>query len=483
MVYIPAILLLAAGAWIVFFHLAGPDQSANEDRSKGSLPVVTVEISYPGADAATVRDTIAAPVEQEVNGVEDMMYMVSCCANGGAYTLQIAFQPGTHLDTAQVLVQNRVGLAMPKLPDLAKMPGSVVTRKQQPGVLAIVCLGTKDRRHSALELSNYAEQKIKDKLVRVIGVADVVCIGPQRKGGGQDTFAMLNGSAVAALVVWPIRAGQAREVSAAIEKALAGLRKDLPEGMSVELSFDFAPLVEGAGEVSAADFLMVDVQMPDAASRERTRAVLGRCEALLRKSPGVKDVLGLSHDPFDLSSERACQIVRLDHAHKRSRNELIATLRRQLHRKIKEAVIGMRDFAGPSRFPYCAYPIDLAVYDTKDLGLEALRTEADSLAQRLGQSPKLADATARFRTSVPLLRLENGRQWAPPDKRGKVRHTSGPQAIMRFNMYPMAEITANPAPGVSLAEARDECERIARDTLREAYRLGWLSQPLRGDEN
>jgi HAE1 family hydrophobic/amphiphilic exporter-1/multidrug efflux pump len=64
----------------------------------------------------------------------------------------------------------------------------------------------------------------------------------------------------------------------------------------------------------------------------------------------------------------------------------------------------------------------------------------------------------------------------PLSKLIEVRATDGPQTIMRFNMYPMAEVTANPAPGVSLAEAREECERIARDTLKEAYRLGWLSQ-------
>src|SRR5437764_1352539 len=101
----------------------------------------TVEVSgvYPGANANVVADTVAAPIEQQVNGVEDMMYMSSQCTNDGAYTLTVTFRPGTNLNLAQVLVQNRVSLAQPILPDLVKRRG-VTVKKKSPSILMIINL-------------------------------------------------------------------------------------------------------------------------------------------------------------------------------------------------------------------------------------------------------------------------------------------------------------------------------------------------------
>src|SRR4051794_23930625 len=100
-------------------------------------PTVEVFASYPGANAQVVADTVAAPIEQQVNGVEDMLYMSSQCTNDGNYTLTISFRPGTILNLAQVLVQNRVNLAQPILPDLVKRRG-VTVKKKSPSVLMIV---------------------------------------------------------------------------------------------------------------------------------------------------------------------------------------------------------------------------------------------------------------------------------------------------------------------------------------------------------
>src|SRR5207248_11354729 len=106
-------------------------------------PTVEVSASYPGANAQVVADTVAAPIEQQVNGVEGMMYMASQCTNDGNYTLTVTFQPGTDLNISQVLVQNRESLAEPILPDLVKRRG-IAVKKKSPNVLMIVNLYSKD---------------------------------------------------------------------------------------------------------------------------------------------------------------------------------------------------------------------------------------------------------------------------------------------------------------------------------------------------
>ena len=139
-------------------------------------PTVEVSASYPGANARTVADTVAAPVEQQVNGVENMMYMSSQCTNDGNYTLTVTFKPGTDLNISQVLVQNRVSLAQPILPDLVKRRG-IAVKKKSPNVLMIVNLFSPDRTRDSLYLSNYATIQLRDELSRLPGVGDVTYLG------------------------------------------------------------------------------------------------------------------------------------------------------------------------------------------------------------------------------------------------------------------------------------------------------------------
>ncbi|MDY3555003.1 multidrug efflux RND transporter permease subunit [Gemmata sp. JC717] len=139
-------------------------------------PNITVVASYPGASAQVVADAVAAPIEQEVNGVENMMYMSSNSANDGSYSLTVTFKPGTNLDFAQVLVQNRVNLALPLLPDVVRQAG-VTTRKRNPDMLMVINLYSPTGEYDQLHLSNYSSIYVREELARVKGVGDVGLFG------------------------------------------------------------------------------------------------------------------------------------------------------------------------------------------------------------------------------------------------------------------------------------------------------------------
>src|SRR5437773_8966864 len=139
-------------------------------------PTVEVSAIYPGANAQVVADTVAAPIEQQVNGVEGMLYMSSQCTNDGSYSLTVTFQNGVDLNMAQVLVQNRASLAQPILPDLVKRRG-VTVKKKSPSVLMIVNLFSPDESRDNLYLSNYATIQLRDELARLNGVGDITYLG------------------------------------------------------------------------------------------------------------------------------------------------------------------------------------------------------------------------------------------------------------------------------------------------------------------
>jgi multidrug efflux pump subunit AcrB len=570
-------------------------------------PTITVEVSYPGANAQVVADTVAAPIEQQIIGVEKMKYLRSQCRNDGSCTLTVAFAPGTDAALAQVLVQNRVSLAQPVLPDVVKIQG-VVVKKKSPGVLAVVLLSSPDGSRDTLYLSNYAAAHLKDELSRLPGVGDITFLGQradalrvqldleklaardltagdviraldEHKGkvGGPladpekfldlvvkvtpggvpvrlkdvtrvevgaepSSHALLDGKAVVGLVIHPLPEANVGEVSVALQGAQGRARAALPAGVAIDTRFDFTANLEASDGPTTPEYLLLEPVLPADASPRRTLAVLEHCTALLRAVEGVQDVLALTEDPFDRSRDRPCILVRLAPAGgKRAEREELARLIRTRLAAVEGVTLRLRDLSGPGRFPGCGYPVALAVHGPAEGQVKQLATK---LAARLRRSQKLTDVRAaseaeplpqlymdidaaearrlgvsveeinktmqaflgkwegpdfnrfgrtwkvtveadpRFRLdlaeAVRNLRVRSaGGQTVPLSRVVAVRMVAGAAVVDRLNSEPMMEITANPAPGVSLGQARALCEALAEQVRNElglpaAYRLTWL---------
>ncbi len=139
-------------------------------------PTVQVTTRYPGASAQTLIETVALPIEQQVNGVQDMLYMQSTSASDGTYSLIVTFAIGTDADQAQVLVQNRVAIAMSSLPQAVQLQG-VTTQKKSTSILGFIGLTSPDNRYDSLFLSNYAVINLQNELARLPGVGGVSVLG------------------------------------------------------------------------------------------------------------------------------------------------------------------------------------------------------------------------------------------------------------------------------------------------------------------
>ncbi len=295
-----------------------------------SPPNVSVECTYPGASAQVVAETVAAPIEQQVNGVENMMYMASQCTNDGSYTLTITFKLGVDLNLAQVMVQNRVALALPLMPDVIKQTG-VTTKKKAPDILMSVAIFSPDHRYDQLYLSNYATIQIQPELARLPGVSDVTMLGQRdysmRIWVDPDKMAIRNvtaGDVVAAIREQnlqvatgqvgqqPMNRGQRTQVTTRTTGRLREVEqfenivvKMMPDGHylrvkdlgRVELgakNSDLESQVDGAATGSLAVF-----QLPDANALECADVVIAKMDELKKDFPeGLDYVVRYNTTPY-----------------------------------------------------------------------------------------------------------------------------------------------------------------------------------------
>ncbi len=299
-----------------------------------SPPSVSVRCQYPGASAKDVAESIAAPIEQQVNGVEGMMYMSSYCTNDGSYTLNVTFEHGIDVNMAQVLVENRVNLALPMLPTVIKQTG-VTTRKQSPDILMGMSLTSPDHRFDQLYLSNYALLQLRDELLRIEGVSDVLLFGQRdysmRIWVDPDRLAArsLNASDVAAALreqstsvatgsigQQPIQSGQQEQVTLDVLGRLSEVEqfeniilRTTPDGRvlrlkdvaRVELSAkneDISVTLDGTDSVFLAVF-----QMPDANALDTHDRVVARMRQLETNFPeGVHWEIAFDTTPYTSES-------------------------------------------------------------------------------------------------------------------------------------------------------------------------------------
>src|SRR3977135_4385345 len=170
--------IFAAVVSIIFVILGGVSYSRLPVAQYPEIapPIINVTGQYPGASAEVVAATVVAPIEEQINGVENMLYLSSNSTADGRFTIQVTFDLGTNLDIAQVQVQNRVGIASPRLPADVRNIG-VTVNKSSPDLMLVVHLYSPDKSRDTLFISNFATLEVKDPLTRVDGVGSITAFG------------------------------------------------------------------------------------------------------------------------------------------------------------------------------------------------------------------------------------------------------------------------------------------------------------------
>jgi multidrug efflux pump subunit AcrB len=297
-------------------------------------PTVQVTCTYPGASATDVAQAVAAPIEQQVNGVEGMMYMSSQCANDGSYNLMVTFKHGINLNMAQVLVQNRVSLALPSLPDVIKQTG-VTTLKRSPDILCGIALLAPKGRFNQLFLSNYAVLQVKDELARVDGVGDIFLFGQRdysmriwldphklasRSLTSSDVVAAIREQnspvATGAIGQQPSQPGQETQITlttlgrlATVEQFENIILKTTPDGRMTRIK-DIGRVVLGAKNEDVSvrldgkeTIFLAVFQMPDANALETHDRVIAKMDELKKSFPeGLTYDIGFDTTPYTRES-------------------------------------------------------------------------------------------------------------------------------------------------------------------------------------
>ncbi|MEM8792052.1 MAG: multidrug efflux RND transporter permease subunit [Pseudomonadota bacterium] len=235
-------------------------------------PRISISASYPGASAETIADTVATPIEQEINGVENMLYMSSQSTSDGRLSISVVFDVGTDLDFAQVLVQNRVAIAEPRLPEEVRRLG-ITTTKSSPDLMMVIHMLTDDGSRDQLYISNYARTQLIDQLARIDGVGDVF-IGAERAYSMRiwlDPERVANFGMTAGEVVAALRNNNVQVASGVLNQPPIPLDADFQYSVETQGRLTapeaFANIViktiEGGGQVRVRDVARVELGAQD----------------------------------------------------------------------------------------------------------------------------------------------------------------------------------------------------------------------------
>src|SRR5207244_231588 len=213
-------------------------------------PTVVITANYPGASAETLALTVAAPIEEQLSGVEDLIYFSSTAATNGTLTINCTFEVGSNGDKAVIDVNNRVAIALPRLPDVVRQTG-VVAQKRSTDILLVISLSSNDPRYDTLYLSNYATINVLDEIKRIPGVADVNIFGARdysmRIWLDPAKMAQLGVTATAVTIGIPVylqSGANALKVATAVRAGIARLAQSFPEGVTQIIPFDTTRFVQ-----------------------------------------------------------------------------------------------------------------------------------------------------------------------------------------------------------------------------------------------
>jgi multidrug efflux pump subunit AcrB len=468
--------LLAPVGLLLLSVVAAPLAGCNRESLESPRHAIVIEVRYPGANARVVADTIAAPIEQQINGVEKMLTIRSRSSDDGRCAITVTFAPGVDLSTAQTLVENRTRLALPELPDLVQR-GGVVVRKGSAGVGLILFLSSPDGRFDRLYLSNYATIQVKDELARAAGVAEVAMVGsldyslriwldPDRLAAFEltatdvvkalerhdlkpaaapveplpgkspvlqmtvsglarlatveemndlvvqsdagrdirlrdvarvelgaaraDGRAQLDGKPGVAMAIHLLPLARPGDVSAAVRQEITRLAANFPEGIALDIAFDFTANLEAAERAKSPQYVLLEMDAPPGASAQRQLAILDRADQVMRLGKEVERVLSLTDNVFDRLPDRPCVLVGVTAVGQGEPDIATSTeaIRRELEIQVADAAIRLRDLSRPNALARGGYPIDFAVRGPES---DHVRSFARKLAERLRGSKKLTD--------------------------------------------------------------------------------------------
>jgi RNA polymerase sigma factor (sigma-70 family) len=479
--------------------LTNPEPDAARAPGVGPRRVIVVEAMYPGANAKDVAATVAPHIEKQLRGAPGMVHMTAHCMNDGRYLLDVSFPSDVDLDRALSLVQSRVQLAIPQLPE-AVQKERVTVKKKAAGVAMIATLSAPARQYDVPSLGNYAKTRLLEPLTRLAGVSQVKAVGLQEKkqlkvrwdpeklasrnltpsevvqalkqaNGAlagklidldeinnipiqadptirvrdvgivkwepDSNQATLNGVPVVALVIYALPGADARDLRAAVTNKLSELRHALPDGLQLEVAFDFTNRLDPNIQPQAPEYAILDVdllpvtvgpshgdenkrladqgqssgpsrldQWQDDPSPERIWQYLQEFAAKVRRIRGVDTVLALTENPFDPTGGRLSVLVRLEAF--QTAQASIPKIRAELADTAFAATVRFRDPSWPGQALEWGYPIDLGITGPD---AEQARQMAAKFVARLADNGHFIDVRANCFYS-PLLRFDINRDAA-----------------------------------------------------------------------